>query len=127
MSASESRPTLRDGAKRAGLSVTQTSRALNGHSDVAVATRDHVRNVAEELGYVPNLEARRLKMPKERSNLVGLIIPYENLRFSDTFFSQMLSAIVESAIKNRYEVLLSTVLPDGDPCKPYDRLIRFRG
>ena len=33
-------PTLRDLSKHLGLSVTQVSRALNGHSDVGAETRE---------------------------------------------------------------------------------------
>ena len=56
----KTRVTLHDVARALGISVTQTSRALNGKWDVAERTRVRARAVADELGYVPNLEARRL-------------------------------------------------------------------
>lgn len=100
--------TLREVAKKAGLSVTTVSRALNGHSDVAEETKQAIREVAESLGYVPNLSARRLKM--EKADAIGLILPKENLRFSDPFFSDLLSGIVEQSAEYGLELNITTPL-----------------
>ncbi|MEM9565400.1 MAG: LacI family DNA-binding transcriptional regulator [Actinomycetota bacterium] len=116
------RPTLRDVARLAGLSVTQTSRALNGHSDVAVATRDRAREAARELGYVPNLEARRLKMPDTRSHSIGLVL-VSSQRFSDPFFGSLLTTMVDEATARGYELQLSAPLADEDPTESYRRAI----
>ena len=62
--------TLHDVAEKLGLSVTQTSRALNDRWDVAESTKARARAVAEELGYVPNLEARRLKTGSTRADAI---------------------------------------------------------
>jgi len=63
--------TLRDLSKKVGLSVTQTSRAMNGHSDVNPKTMERVRMAAQEIGYKPNLSARALVTGQ--SPLIGLI------------------------------------------------------
>lgn len=117
------RPTLRDVADEAGLSVTQVSRALNGHSDVAGATRDRALKAADRIGYAPNLEARRLKMPQTRSNSIGLILPGTGKRFADPFFGELLSWIVDEAGANGYELQLSTPPGDEDPLDAYRRMI----
>jgi LacI family transcriptional regulator len=49
--------TLKDIAKHTGFSITTISRALAGYSDVSPATRQRVREVADQLGYQPNLVA----------------------------------------------------------------------
>lgn len=126
MNARNPRPTLRDVAKAAGLSVTQTSRALNGHWDVAEATKVHVRKVAGEVGYIPNLEARRLKMPDSRSEAIGLVLPQAELRFSDAFFAELLSGIVEEASRSRREVRLTSSLGGADDPEPYLQAVRSR-
>ena len=104
------RPTLRDVASAAGLSVTQTSRALNDHWDVAESTKELVREVAANVGYIPNLEARRLKMPNSRAEAIGLVLPQAELRFSDAFFAELLSGIVEEASRSQREVRLTSSL-----------------
>ncbi len=98
--------TLRDVAKEAGLSVTTVSRALNGFDDVAAETRDAIQSVADQLGYTPNLNARRLKT--QRADAIGLILPNENLRFSDPFFSELFSGIIEQCALYGLELNVTT-------------------
>lgn len=118
------RPTLRDVAARAGLSVTQVSRALNDHDDVAEATKQRAREAAAELRYTPNLSARRLKDPATRSGTIGIILPSDSLRFSDPFFGDLLSAMVVEAGANGLQLSLSTPPADLGPTDPYDLAIR---
>lgn len=63
--------TLKDLSRHLGLSVTQVSRALNGHSDVSEATRLRVEKAAKKLKYMPNVSARRLV--SGRSGMVGFV------------------------------------------------------
>lgn len=118
------RPTLRDVARESGLSVTQTSRALNGHNDVADATKRRAVEAANRIGYSPNLEARRLKKPNSRSHSIGLILDTASQRFSDPFMGELLAALVDEAAANGYELQLSAPLADEDPVASYERTIR---
>ena len=117
------RPTLRDVARESGLSITQTSRALNGHGDVAAGTRLRALEVARRLGYVPNLEARRLRDPSARSNSLGLVLAPGSQRFSDPFFGDLLAAMVDEAATRGYELQLTTPLADENPVASYERAI----
>ena len=72
------RPTLRDVAREAQLSVTQASRALNEHDDVAPATVERAKAAALKLGYTPNLQARRLRDPDTSSLSIGPAAPPSN-------------------------------------------------
>lgn len=116
------RPTLRDVAQALGLSVTQTSRALNGHADVALSTRERAQAAARELGYIPNLEARRLKMPDARSHSIGLVL-VASQRFSDPFLGSLLTTMVDEAAARGYELQLSAPIEDEDPTESYRRAI----
>jgi LacI family transcriptional regulator len=122
----ERRPTLRDVAREAGLSVTQTSRALNGHADVAEATRQRAVDAAGRMGYTPNLEARRLKMPDTKRHSIGLILDTASQRFSDPFFGELLTELVDEAAVFGYELQLSAPLADEDPVDSYERAIRAK-
>lgn len=65
--------TIRDVAKIAGVSVSTVSRVLNGKVDVSKATKNHVLQVIDDLGYSTNLAARSMRSQKK--NLIGLIMP----------------------------------------------------
>ena len=69
-----SRPTLRDVAARAGVSISTVSYALNDASTLplAEATKEKVRRAARELGYVPNGVARSLQARASRA--IGVIL-----------------------------------------------------
>jgi LacI family transcriptional regulator len=55
------KPTIRDVAKHAGVSVSLASFALNDKGRVNAETRQRIKDAAQELGYVPNFSARRLR------------------------------------------------------------------
>lgn len=118
--------TLKDVAQKAQLSVTQVSRALNGHDDVSASTRELARKVAAELNYTPNINARRLQDPKHRAGTIGIILANESLRFSDPFFGDLLSAMVLAAASHDLQLQLSTHFAETDPLTPYEDAIRGR-
>jgi 2'-5' RNA ligase len=69
--------TLKDVANKVGFSVTTVSRALGGYDDVAEETRRLIVRTAKEMGYRPNIMARRLQ--KQRTDTL-------DPRFPDPFF-----------------------------------------
>ena len=63
------RPTLKDVAQAAGVSITTVSVVLNDrHEGVRVpdGTRRRVQQAAEEIGYRPNILARSLRTQRSR-------------------------------------------------------------
>jgi DNA-binding LacI/PurR family transcriptional regulator len=66
--------TIRDVAKRAGVSVATASRALNGKQIVNAITRDRVLAVMDELGFSPSPSARRLSLG--RTLTVGVVVSF---------------------------------------------------
>lgn len=54
------RPTLKDVASLAGVSIKTASRVVNGQGEVSDATRKRVQAAIEKLGYRPNILARSL-------------------------------------------------------------------
>lgn len=74
--------TIRDVAKKASVSPGLVSRVLNdkpGDIPINPQTRQRIKEAAEELGYRPNLLAKRLALQK--SHVIGVVIPgYEIFR-----------------------------------------------
>jgi LacI family transcriptional regulator len=113
--------TLQDIADRLGISVSTVSRALAGYSDIAKETRARVLQAAEEMGYRPNISARRLQ--QQRTETLGFIIPTHGPRFSDPFFSELLTGIGNEAAEQEYDLLVSTRAPGGEELKTYKRMV----
>ena len=112
---------LKDLAAELGLSVTTVSRALAGYGDVSPQTRQRVRQAAETMGYVPDITAQRLQ--RQRTNVLGFIIPTFGPRFSDPFFSELLAGIGNEAGRQGYDLLTSTVAPGPKEMEVYRRYV----
>jgi LacI family transcriptional regulator len=102
--------TLKDLAEKLDLSITTVSRALAGYGDVAEATRKRVQQAATEMGYVPDVTARRLQ--SGRTDTIGFVIPTFGPRFSDPYFSELLAGIGNEAARHNFDLLVSTRAPD---------------
>lgn len=74
-----SRATIKDLAKKLGVSPSTISRALSDHPDISENMKEKVRLVAEELNYTKNRRASGLR--KNESNIIALIIPEINMFF----------------------------------------------
>ncbi|RJX71959.1 LacI family transcriptional regulator [Vibrio sinensis] len=77
--------TIKDVAKKAGVSIATVSYAINGSPRISEATRNHVLSIATELNYVANNNARQLKQKK--SNAIGL--------FFNSWFGPIYSELVK--------------------------------
>lgn len=106
------RPTIADVARRAGVSKTTVSFALNGLPRVASDTRDRILAVADELGWTPSQSARSLSV--SRAFALGLVLarPAE-LIGADPFFPVFIAG-VETILSPSGHSLLLQVLPDLD-------------
>ncbi|NWF68484.1 MAG: LacI family DNA-binding transcriptional regulator [Chloroflexi bacterium] len=92
--------TIRDVAKRAGVSVTAASYALNDTGTIAEATRKRVLDAAVELNYHPNAFARNLK--KRKTHTIGVFIS----RFGGAFYEEILEGIHSVILDTDYELLV---------------------
>ena len=116
--------TLKDVARKVGYSITTVSRALTGYDDVAESTRQLILETATEMGYHPNIAARRLR--KQRTDTLGFIIPTHGPRFSDPYFSELLAGIGNKAAEQEFDLLVSTRAPGDEELKVYERMVRER-
>ena len=100
------RPTIRDVAERAGVSIATVSRALNDRGDVSAQTRERVREVARSVGYSADPAARSLVTQKTR--LVAVVVG-DNAGHRDlslVFFGKVLAAISRRLAQSSYDPLL---------------------
>lgn len=97
--------TIRDIAKLAGVSITQVSRALNGHKDVSEETRQKVIKIAKENNYVPNLAAKRLATKNDNS-ICLIIVGFEKRDMNNNMLMEMMGGVFNGATERDYEVVL---------------------
>ncbi len=117
--------TIKDIAKKAGVSVTTVSRALNGYDDVNEETRKKIKQVAAELSYSPNAVARSLVSRKTRT--IGLIISDINRAGAkDAFAYEVLCGINDRAGELNYDLLLFSTSPSKQVEKSYASLCKER-
>jgi LacI family transcriptional regulator len=105
------RPTIKDVAEQAGVSIATVSRALNDKGDVSGETRERVREVAREVGYSPDRAARSLAT--QQTGLVAVVVG-GNTGLRDLlllFFGKVLGAISQRFSQSGYDPLL---LQPGD-------------
>jgi DNA-binding LacI/PurR family transcriptional regulator len=96
--------TIKDVAKKAGVSVSTVSRAFNGYSDVNDETRNKIFKIANELGYQPSILARGIRAGK--SNRIGIAIEdYDENEPTYSFSYKILMGFKEYAAEKGYEVV----------------------
>ena len=101
--------TIKDIAKRAGVSHSTVSRALRVNHLVSSETARRIRQVAQEMGYRPSAVARSLKT--KRTQVLGVIVS----SISDPFFSEILNGIEVSAQAGGYSLFIAA--SQHDPIK----------
>ena len=92
--------TLKEIAKKLGISITTVSKALKNYPDVSATTRSAVKDLVQELNYKPNSFAVNLRTQESRT--VGLIVP----EVVHHFFSNIINGIIAEAEKNGYLVII---------------------
>src|SRR5579875_1192406 len=108
-----STPKLWDVAKRAGVTAAAVSIVLNDPETrrVSAAKRQHILEIARELGYTQNVLAKALK--EQRTRLIGLMVPLRDPIFFNHFVAQALSGIQSTLSKRGYNLLVYS--PSGRP------------
>lgn len=92
--------TLKEIAKKLGISITTVSKALKNYTDVSPKTKKAVVELAEKLNFTPNNYAIYLRT--NESKTIGLIIP----EVVHHFFSNVINGIIHQAEKNGYLVII---------------------
>lgn len=112
--------TIRDIAKKAGVSVATVSHVINKTRFVSEELQDKVKKIMEELDYHPNLMAGSLR--RKKTNTIGLIIP-DN---SNPLFAELSRAIEDIGFSSGYSVMLCNSAYDFKKELEYIRALRSK-
>ncbi len=104
----QTRATAFDVAQRAGVTQPTVSRALNGSPKVSDETRARVVQAAQDLGYVINQNATRLRRGETRTLAVVLIgRAGESPSETNPFYFSLLGSIAAAAAAQGYNLIVS--------------------
>jgi DNA-binding LacI/PurR family transcriptional regulator len=92
--------TIKDIAKKLGISASTVSRALSNHPDIKDETKKKVRKLVKEYNYKPNPIAQSLK--NNRTTIIGVIVP----EIKHDFFASAISGIEEIAYHAGYTIIV---------------------
>ena len=116
---------MKDIARRCGVSVATVSKALNGLPDIGEETRQRICAVAAEMGYMANSAARALKT-KRTYNLGILFVDERRSGLSHEYFSSILEGFKQEAEAHGYDITFINSNVGSQPIS-YLRHCRYRG
>ncbi|MBP1971355.1 LacI family transcriptional regulator/LacI family purine nucleotide synthesis repressor [Virgibacillus natechei] len=98
--------TIKDVAKKAGVSIAIVSKALNNYPDVSDKTKKRIIELAKEMNYTPNVVAKNLSSKKQKT--IGLItsgfLNSEGKDNSNSF--DLFRGVYTAAEENQYELAI---------------------
>jgi LacI family transcriptional regulator len=112
--------TIHDVARAAGVSITTVSRALNGYSDVNEGTRQHIIQIARELGYHPNAAARNLRGKKTDTIAFAPCLPKQI--DSQLFFKDFIGVLAFDCFQHNLSLLATLPYPEQYEAEMYREL-----
>ncbi|MFB1052015.1 LacI family DNA-binding transcriptional regulator [Paraliobacillus sp. JSM ZJ581] len=117
--------TIKDVAKKAGVSVSVVSKAFNNYTDVNEKTRLRIFDIAKELNYSPNIVAKSLSSKKQRT--MGLISSCVlNNNEKDTNSLDVFKGVYTASEENQYELSIFLIDSQKQKQKSYAQFCRER-
>lgn len=105
--------TIRDVAKKAGVSIATVSRVMNNKGKIKPETEETVRAAMEALAYTPNKVAQGLS--NQRSHAIAFILP----SIRNPYFPEMARAVEDVANEHGYHVFICNTDDDRDKLVSY--------
>lgn len=112
------RPTMKDVARHASVSLSTVSYVLNDSGPVAPSRRDRVLDAVRVLGYTPNESARSLK--RRTTSSIGLVVP----DLTNQFFALIAEGVAQAAAERDVLVVLCAPEVTDRPEPVHARLLQ---
>lgn len=94
---------LKDVAEKCGVSIATVSKALSDKKDIGDETKEYIKNVCAEMGYLPNSSARALKI--KRSYNLGILLNEEDKSgLTHDYFLHIVEAFRLCAESHGYDI-----------------------
>ena len=102
------KPTIHDIARHAKVSAMTVSRALNDRPGVSVGTQEKVREIAQSLGYVANVQAKRLA--GGQTQVLGMLVP----DIGTEYVGEIVRGVGDALEQSAFDLLLYTTHRDPE-------------
>ena len=120
LKASSQRPTLKTIADLCGLGVPSVSRALNDSPEISEETKRRVRQIAKEVGYVPDRAGLRLRTGQTFTiGLVFRITP-------DDQMSRLIPSIARTLLSTGFQITITPALSHQDGMQAIRQVVEGR-
>lgn len=117
---------MKDISAACGVSIATVSKALNNHKDIGQETKEHIRQVAKEMGYSPNSAAKALKTNCTK-NLGVLFVDDANSGLKHDYFAYVLDSFKSAAEEKGYDITFINSSKSGSKTMSYLEHSRYRG
>ena len=97
--------TVKDIAKKAGVSVTAVSFVLNNKPGVSEETRKRIQDIIKETSFKPSLSSKKLVLNKSFN--ICLMMNSFSSPFEDLFYFEITRGIINKSLKCDYNVIIS--------------------
>lgn len=108
---------IKDVAKKAGVSIATVSKAFNDYPDVSTNTKEKILKVAKNLGYTPNISASNLS---SKSKINMAIIFSHVLNYKSEYSMKLLYGAYKYAMENKLEIATYTIDSNIQKEKSFD-------
>ena len=111
-------------AERLNISQSTVSRALNDYQDISNRTKKLVRDTAKELGYEPNLHARRLASGK--SYTIGYVMPAQDGQLTETFLGELMAGMATALALKGWDLTVLAPANTEEEMAVFQKIARTR-
>lgn len=115
--------TIRDVAKKAKVSVATVSKALNGYQDVSEETKKYIKDIANELNYVPNASARNLSA-KNIKNVAIIASGLIEENQIDEFAMALIKGAYKYISKQNMTIAMYSITSEDQEKKSFDQFCK---
>lgn len=117
--------TIKDIARKAGVSPSTVSRVVKDHSGISLVTKEKIRKIMDEMNYKPNVAARNLVTNK--SYTIGLVIKSTVHEYElNPFITEVTLGVSESCRDRGFSTLSTSMQDDDDLITEVQDLINSR-
>jgi LacI family transcriptional regulator len=112
----EKKITIYDVAQKAGVAISTVSRVLNDSAFVSESTRDKVLEAIDELGFRPQISAR--KLASQEPQIIGIVVP----SFTTPFFNEVLKGVKDEIQQMDLDVVIFNT-GSSNPKKSFEKFL----
>lgn len=117
---------IKDISAACGVSVATVSKALNDQKDVSEKTKTRIREIAKQMGYIPNSASRSLRM-KYTHNLGILYEEETGSGLTHDFFAGILESFKKTAELHGYDITFVSNNVNSEKSMTYLERSLYRG